>query len=119
MPNRYKFTLGDIVTDPDGKEYIAVDRRMIQETSAYLCIPRDKMGRRIGVPTWKLTYLLDKTGMHSTTGSLRTFRANKKLEEEVGRGCRCECCVHVAMPLEAFTNKGRFLWEEGEYDGEI
>ena len=119
MPNRYKFTLGDIVTDENGDEFVVVDRKMHIETSSYYAVPMDKMRRRIGIPTWKFTYLLNKTGQHSNKGSLRTFRANRQLEAEVGRGCRCECCVHVAMDRKAFTNKGRFLWDEGEEeDGE-
>jgi len=118
MPNRYKFRLGDIVTDEHGDEFIVVDRVMHIETSKYLAIPRDRMGRRIGVATWKMTYKLDKTGMHSNTGSVRTYRANKALEAQGGRGCKCQCCIHTALDTKDFTNLGSFRFEEGEDDGE-
>lgn len=37
------------------------------------------------------------------------YAANQRLEE---RGCRCNCCVHEAIPKGQIRKDGSFKWEE-------
>ena len=112
MVNRIKFRLGDIVEDEDGQRHVAVDRDLWKFKSVYRIVAIDGNRKRWGPARWVASHLLKATGEHSNTGSIRTYRANEELEAESGdRGCRCQCCVHVAMDKKDFTNSGRYKYE--------
>jgi hypothetical protein len=99
-----RFKFGDISVDRrDGQLRVIVDYRMRGTKAEYAGIPMNGRHERFGPAQWVSSSELHTTGKSSKTASVRTYRANNKLEEEVGRGCRCHCCIHTAIPGDAFS----------------
>ncbi len=93
-----------------GELGVIVDWRQRAQTSLYRVVPINGRYQRRGTARWVESRYLTGTGMHSHTGSVATYNANRTLEKEGGdRGCACQCCVHVSMERADFTNKGRWL----------
>jgi hypothetical protein len=112
-----KFKNRDIVKDDNGNLYVVVGRRLRGVAKAeYRCIPVNKRYERFGGAQWIESNLIHPTGVKSNTASIVTYKANELLndESEPDRGCRCQCCIHVALPASAFTQYGtmRNLEEE-------
>ena len=110
-----KFKLGDIVTDLH-TDYVIVDHQLRGTKSEYRVVPLNRRYERYGRAAWRNSAEFTATDVHSSSGSLVTYRANRKLEEELpgGRGCACECCVHTAIPRDAFN---KFTGEMKDDDG--
>lgn len=101
-----KFKQGAIVTSVlhPGKMFVTVDRRTRLAKAEYRCIPVSGNRNRYGRAIWIQSHNLTGTGERSGTGSILTYRANENLDAELeGRGCKCQCCIHVAMPKSGFV----------------
>lgn len=110
-----KFKLGVIVRDEDNQLYVIVDHQLRGTKSEYRCLPVNNRFERFGGAVWIPSNEIWPIGKRSAKGSLVTYRANEVLEDEGdGRGCRCQCCVHVAMPRNVFNKfTGELLeWED-------
>ena len=95
--------------------YIVVDHRMRGTKSEYRLVPYSRGQKRTGHAIWVQSYRMLNTGAKSNTkAAVSTYRANRGLDESLpdGRGCRCECCVHEAIPRTFFDR-----WT-GEYKDE-
>jgi len=111
-----KFKLGTIVTDTDNNLYVIVDHQVRGTKSQYRCIPTNNRFERFGGAAWIESNKIEAIGKRSAKGSLVTYRANEMLEREGdGRGCRCQCCVHEAMPRNVFN---KFTGELKDWEDE-
>ena len=106
-----KFTNGGIVTGIINHtvKYVVVDYENINDERRYRCVPLDFRKRRRGDAVWIASWVLESTGEHSGTASIRTYRANEALVE---RGCSCQCCIHEAYDTQEWTDHGR--WRDPE-----
>ncbi len=101
-----KIGMGYVVIDKDGNLGVAVDHRILGSRSEYRVIPVNSRIQRYGPATWRNTESIEPEGRRSQTGSVKVYRANQALDEELGgRGCKCQCCVHYAMPLKDFSTQ--------------
>jgi len=110
-----KFKLTEIVT-VDGRPAAVVDHRMRGTKAEYRIVPLTRGHRRFGPASWRSTTDLVTTGKFSWTGALVTYRANEWLEAELpeGRGCKCMCCAHTAIPRAAFSRHTGIMKEHDE-----
>ena len=95
-----------------GQLYHVVDHRLRGTKAEYRCVPVNARNERFGRARWiSSSELIAGDGnAKRSSGSIKTYRANQKLDEQLGgRGCDCQCCVHTAIPLDMFsTNTGEF-----------
>lgn len=100
-----KFKNRDIVIHNQTEQtYVVVDHQLRGTKAEYKVIPLNGQKQRYGRASWVESNWLDPTGMKSSAGSMVTYRSNKFLEQEVGRGCDCQCCIHAAMPRRDFNH---------------
>ncbi len=109
-----KFENGEIVQGTMPRvgakpKYVVVDYENVEDERRYKVIPLDFRKRRRGDAVWVYSWVLESTGQHSGTASIRTFRANEALVE---RGCSCQCCIHEAYDTQEWTDHGR--WRDPE-----
>lgn len=109
-----KYRLGEIVQDKTEAPYVVVDHQVRAWKSEYRIIPLNNRYERYGRAVWVESHLLDPVGKKSNKASVRTYRANRMLEEEIGRDCKCECCIHTAMDGTAFNSMTGQILEDSE-----
>ena len=111
-----KFKLSEIVLF-DNHTFVVVAHRLRGTKSEYRVIPLTGGRQRYGRALWKIAADLTAAGEFSSTGSLLVYRANEWLENELsdGRGCRCHCCPHTAIPRGMFSIHTGIM--KGEQDG--
>jgi len=99
-----KFKLSEIVLH-QGQTYVVVAHRLRGTKSEYRVVPLTGGRQRYGRALWKIAAELEAAGEFSATGSLLVYRANEWLDKELdgGRGCRCHCCPHTAIPRGMFS----------------
>ena len=101
-----KHDLGDIVEDIHTRRLaVVVEYDDTPDARRYRVVPLDARKRRRGDAYWTESWVLQSTGEHSGTASIKTYRANAKLPD---RGCECQCCVHEAIDLSLFGFIGQW-----------
>ncbi len=108
MGRKRKYQFGDVATyAPEGSSVVVVDWRLDDSGhSQYRVIRKFGRGRGqlYGQAVWVETWLLQPTGERYK----RAVSVYKKNGAIPGRGCSCNCCVHVAERLGEVRLDGTF-----------
>lgn len=117
MGRRRKFRNNDIVLF-DNLRRVVVDYYQDLNRGHYWVIPIDAAGRRYGPARRIPSHQLQGTEERSTLPNVKVYRANRKLDEELGgRGCDCHCCPHSSLSMELLTTHGEWRDGQTEVDG--
>ena len=112
-----KFKNRDIVQHTEtGQLYAIVGHRTIGTKAQYRCMPLNGRLEKYGRTIWIISAALEATGMVSNQAVITTYNSNRMLDDGLpeGRGCDCDCCVHVAMPIADWTHMGRMRGTDDE-----
>lgn len=114
MGRRKKFRIGEVVTYR-GRPAVVVDYRQDAKGRGFYRVVRLvslPSGRGYGPAVWRESYRLSerKDWSDGRPTAVKQYRANQKLGAE--RGCSCECCAHVAIPVGVIRNDGTLKGEE-------
>jgi hypothetical protein len=107
MGRLHKFKTAEVVTFED-RPAVVVDYRQSGRGQGQYRVVRLHgwpAGQGYGPAVWINSDHLDHfgDGRFRRFATVRKYRANAKLVE---RGCRCECCVHEAIPPAAVLGDG-------------
>ena len=110
MGRRRKFKYGEMAIDKGGQLWAIVDYyqdnqgrgryRGIRVTNQY-------NGKLYGDSAWLEVYDLRRT-IWKYKRARKVYRGNEKLP---GRGCVCNCCIHVSIPAGDLTPEGEFKYD--------
>jgi hypothetical protein len=113
-----KFKMGDVATyDFDGSAYrVIVDYRNDPGGRGEYRVVRltnPVNGHMYGPPHWVKSYLL-KPGEFTYKRGVSVYRNNTAIGTTAERGCRCQCCIHTALPASVVNVDGTFVGDDIE-----
>lgn len=112
MGRKRKFQLGDVANWADQEWVVIVDWQRRAGKGMYRCIrlQHPLNGLMYGAAFYALPQdLYPTTQPNRFRSTVKIYKANERLEE---RGCTCNCCAHVEIPVSDIRSDGTFRWEQ-------
>ncbi len=119
MPRPLKFQPGDVVTDignkPDQLAVVVDYRQDDKGRGEYRVIRLTNAvnGHLYGPAHWVKSYRLHPTGS-TYKRAVSVYRNNAAIGTAADRGCRCNCCIHTAIPASVVKADGTFYDDDDE-----
>ena len=118
MGRHKRFTIGQVVIH-NGIPCVVVDYRQDRRKRGSYRLVRLLFlpaGRGYGPAAWiDSQHIQASNWPERRWTAVRIARANARLGD---RGCQCECCCHIQIPLDQVLSDGTFTWEKEEEDAQ-
>ena len=116
MPRPMKFEPGDVAHVDDGGWVVVVDYK--QDTKGrgeyrVIRLSNPLNGYLHGPPHYIKSYKLSQTAFVYKR-AVSNYRNNEAIGTTAERGCRCQCCIHTALPPSMVKADGTYVGDDIE-----